>query len=651
MKIAKYILGILLVLGYSGQLFARDPEVIGAMDSPEGRLVCFELESGQEVQQVAAYAYSMENGSKEQREVTFFRHGDYCFITLPVNQTANHYAYEFMLTFADGTSYTTPKYEEENGRWFSWLGTDLKWTEAVCGVSGKSPLIDACYGYEDYPGAAVPVNRASVFKALVTYATGHFQYDFPEDTEYDLLKTDYGVANFDMTDFSLNGRVRFELYENDQKTQEHEMYAPGFTGNTPGPHIRTYEVAIQGKTSIKLAGAALADKGNIMVYAMPRAYLKADKRTAQQITWKTEVSLDESRPFVYTLSAKASSGLPVSYRLVAGSEYADLEGNKLDIHTLPENEYIEVEAFQPGDASYAPSDVYRCRFTITGKKIVAKDEAYVLQAHEAIDEIIVKGDKESVGQLSVADGKSAQVGKLVLEYTFVPGEWNFISFPSNADLSKITNLQELGYAYNQGEKAFYVLEYNTKLRADKPDQSAWKRLSTPSVLANKGYIMGVSRSADNPDDHPVVVTFTFDNLTLDLNKEQDGRIGVTMDFYEVQPGTKVPVYISPAQGVKGNTLKFDMEFQPKNLEDLPMNYQVELEQSRITFNPNRSGIRITLPTSEKAKVLIFDSRARLVKAVRYESPFLIDVRDLKSGTYQVLIQYGGAKEYKELVIE
>lgn len=652
MKIAKYLYLILLLLGWSGQLYARDPQLIGVLHAPGGKVACFELEQGVSVQSVAIQQFEMTYGEKTTVEPVSYVQGNYFFVELPLQQTDLQYAYEFDLVLSDGTQYHSSKYDDAADRWFDWLGTDIPWNDAASGVKGRDPLIDAWYSPWPEWANWIGFNRVTVYKALVTCAEGHFVFDFPADSPYDLLKTGYGLATYDPETWYDKGNVHFIFSVNGETKTEQDMYAPGFSGEENAPYVRYFETPLLGATQVKLAGTSLDGKtdGDIMVFALPRVYFKEDTRTAQTLDWHTEKTIDENRPFKYTLTAKSSVGLPVHYRLVYGSQYASLSGSVLDVHTIPENDYIEVEAFQPGTDTYKPSDIYRCRFVVSGKKIVAADEVYALHENEEVGEIIVKGNKESVGQVSVENG-SANVGRLVLQYTFVPGEWNFISFPSNADLNKITNLEELGYVYNKGNKAFYVLEYNTKKRAQNPAESAWTRLSKPSVLANKGYIMGVSRSDDNPDNEPVTVTFTFDNLTLDLNKEQNGVIGVNMDFYQVEPGSKIPVYIKPANGIKGNNLKFDLEFTPQNLSNLPMNYSRELEQCRITFNPNRSGIRITLPTSETAKVLIFDHKERLVKAVRYESPFLIDIKDLKKGTYQVLVQYGDAREFKELVIE
>lgn len=273
-------------------------------------------------------------------------------------------------------------------------------------------------------------------------------------------------------------------------------------------------------------------------------------------------------------------------------------------------------------------------------KTVEKDGKLTLTDGDEIDELTVYADPTSCGQV-VVDKGLASVKRLVLKYTFVPGKWNFISFPANLNIDKVSNLNELGYAYNTGTKAYYIRRYNTRARAESPEKAAWEKLATPQVVRNQGYIMGVSRSADNPDNKPVEVTFTFDNVTLGMDASMGGTMDVALNLMQVEPDTEVPVYIMP-DGVKGAPLKVMVRFSPSDLSVLPMNYEAALDEMRVTFNPNRSGIRLTLPTEEKARVVIFDHKCRIVKAVNYESPFLIDIRDLKPGNYTLHVTYGNA---------
>jgi hypothetical protein len=70
----------------------------------------------------------------------------------------------------------------------------------------------------------------------------------------------------------------------------------------------------------------------------------------------------------------------------------------------------------------------------------------------------------------------------------------------------------------------------------------------------------------------------------------------------------------------------------------------------VTYVPGFAGIRLTLPDNTPAKVAIYDaSGEKLVKAVRYVSPMMIDIRDLKAGNYQMIVSYGNAIGVKTFV--
>ena len=279
-----------------------------------------------------------------------------------------------------------------------------------------------------------------------------------------------------------------------------------------------------------------------------------------------------------------------------------------------------------------------------------RDGRLVLKDGDEINELTVYADARSCGQVVVESGL-ARVDKLVLKYTFTPGEWNFVSFPADASLSRISNLDALGYRLNDGQKAFYLCEYDTRRRAGQPGGDVWTRLQTDNVARNKGYIMSLSPSADNPGDKPVEVTFVLGNTTLGVDASGNGSMNVELNMMQLEPGTEFPVYVMPDGGVKGAPLKVMVRFSPDDLSALPVNHARALEDVRVTFNPNNSGIRLTLPTQEQAKVVIFDSKERMVKAVKYVSPYLIDITGLEPGSYQLYIQYGNATATRPLEIK
>lgn len=157
--------------------------------------------------------------------------------------------------------------------------------------------------------------------------------------------------------------------------------------------------------------------------------------------------------------------------------------------------------------------------------------------------------------------------------------------------------------------------------------------------------------ADNPGDKPVEVTFVLGNTTLGVDASGNGSMNVELNMMQLEPGTEFPVYVMPDDDVKGAPLKVMVRFSPDDLSALPVNHAKALEDVRVTFNPNNSGIRLTLPTQEQAKVVIFDSKERMVKAVKYVSPYLIDITGLEPGSYQLYIQYGNATATRPLEIK
>lgn len=281
-------------------------------------------------------------------------------------------------------------------------------------------------------------------------------------------------------------------------------------------------------------------------------------------------------------------------------------------------------------------------------KIVQKDERLVITDNSDIEELVVYGDAQSVGQIVVQDGL-VKVNRLILKYSFMPGKWNFITFPGEFNLDQTSDLNSKGYYLNQNPKPYYICEYDTKTRAQQPEKSSWKKLESPVVKKDKGYIMGIARTGTD-DQTPVEITFTFDNTSLGTTVSQNGTLDVALNLIQLDPGTEFPVYVH-AEGVKSNILKVMVSFQPKELDKLPLDFAEALEQARVTFNPDKSGIRLTLPESTPAKVLIFNKKGKMMKAVKYVSPYIIDIKDLKKGKYTMLVEYGNSRDFKYFEIE
>ena len=216
------------------------------------------------------------------------------------------------------------------------------------------------------------------------------------------------------------------------------------------------------------------------------------------------------------------------------------------------------------------------------------------------------------------------------------------------NIDEVSNLRDLGYELNAplGKPSYYILEYDGKNRAENPSASSWKRLKTPYLEARKGYIMGINNVAATDS---VEVTFNIDNTAMALSGNST-EFHVSVDLSQCEPQSVQTFYVRPTN-VKGNALKMDVEFNPSDYSELPVNHEIALKNARVTHTPGYEGIRITLPDATPAKVAIFDSKGKkLIKAVHYVSPMMIDVSDLKAGEYKAFISYGNAYAEKGFTI-
>lgn len=640
----KYFISSIMFM-FTGLLSAQELELIGIVSHNNENYVGLKLDNGgKELSSFSVVKYNMDNGfNTTTTNATNYQFKDGYYLIPVDGNTETEYAYRIKALFTDNTELKSPNIEIKDGAKFHWLGSDLECTSYESGY--KTPTID-----RPIDGAAntpIKIDGINYYKSYSTHAYGSFTFYFDENTPYNRFYTKYGIM-----DDKSPGDVVFTYIINGEIEEQHNLYAKSNTSSAAqGPYIREYETTINGAKRIRIQGDTM-DKdngGDHMNFVMGRVYFKQSERKGQTVELPESLILTADKPFVYTINNVFSSGLEPQTRIVRGNEYATLDGRTLNITSIPEDksEYIEVEMFQPGNEEFAPSQLYRCKYYIRNYKTVNKDEKLVLENGAEIDILTVYGDFKSAGQVVVESG-FAKINKLVLKYTFIPGKWNFISFPGNFNIDEISNMNELGYFLNKSPKPYYIREYSTKARAD--GESAWTKLTTPEVRKNKGYLMGIARTADNPNSDPVEVTFTIDNTTLGVTSTSDGTMNVQLDMTMVPENEEVEVVVQPVD-VKGIPLVVKVKFEPEEEVVKPLNFKNALEEARITFNPNKSGIRISLPENSPAKVMIFDKKGRLAKAVKYISPFVIDISDMKKGHYDVLIQYGNARSYKNLVIE
>lgn len=410
----------------------------------------------------------------------------------------------------------------------------------------------------------------------------------------------------------------------------------------------SYELNGLSKVYLNCHQGSDGNKNDVICVGAPRFYYPAAAKKPQSITGTSEVVLNECNPIVLPLDAVAESGLDVIYCITEGLEYARIEdGNKLNVFNIPSDSCrVTVIAYQPGNEVWASTDVHTCEFTIANKVIVEKNERVELNGPLSIREMTVYADNLASGQVMVKSGL-VSVDKLMLKYTFKPGEWAYIAFPSDMNIDEVSNLNEKGYYFNNtrdGVGGYYISRYNTRRRADSDSESPWETLTTPNVKGLEGYIMSVDGELG---DEPVEVTFTMSNLELDLTSTIR-PLHLSLDMSTADPGSVQAVYVKPTN-VKGNTLKVNVKFKPSDELSLPVNHARALKEMRVTYTPNRSGIRLTLPDQSPARVGIFDEKGeKVLKAVNYVAPMMIDLSDLPRGKYMVAVIYGPASAVREI---
>ena len=422
------------------------------------------------------------------------------------------------------------------------------------------------------------------------------------------------------------------------------------TGNVDWRTCTEWDYKLNGlsKVYILCGNGGDGNTNDVVCVGAPRFYYPAIMKKPQTITWIADAEINECRPTIITLDAEAQSGLDVIYRLIEGDEYARIEdGNKLNVFNIPSDSCrVVVMAYQPGDETWAASDVHTCVFKVANHVIVAKDERVELDGPLSVKEMTVYADNLSSGQVLVKSGL-VSVEKMMLKYTFNPGEWTYIAFPSDMNLDEVSDLNSKGYYFNNtrdGVGGYYISGYNTRRRSGSDSESPWETLTLPEVKGLKGYIMCVDGALG---DDPVEITFTMNNLELDLSSTIR-PIHLTLDMSYSDPGSEQAVYVKPTN-VKGNTLKVNVKFKPSDESSLPVNHARALKAMRVTYTPKRTGIRLTLPDQSPARVGIFDKTGeKVLKAVNYIAPMMIDLSDLPKGKYVVAVIYGPASAVREI---
>lgn len=374
----------------------------------------------------------------------------------------------------------------------------------------------------------------------------------------------------------------------------------------------------------------------------------AAKRQPQTLSWVESKNFKQFKPFSVALDAVSSAGAPVFYHIVSGGEFAAVENGELVFHTLPEqNCQVVVEAVQAGTHSYNAAAPLRCAFNVLRAIVVQADEVKQLESGDHVEEVVIYGNSKSVGQLTVRDG-ILKAKKLVLKYTFTPGEWNYLAFPSDLNLDRVSDFAARGYTLNapEGQPSLTVRRYNTLMGASNTTGDAWVTLKRPLLEANRGYIIKIGTELGTD---PVEITFDIDNVRLDMDNPIR-PLNVALDLSGVVPGSTNRVYIQ-GENIKTNTLQVDVAYNPADHAEMPVNHAKALEQMRITTDAACTAMRLTLPTQDVARVGIFKAKGdKLMKAVKYISPNTISISDLPSGTYNIVVTYGPATTMRTIKV-
>lgn len=544
---------------------------------------------------------------------------------VPMNQTQLPALLRAQITYSDGFSLWSD-YLEEKGESFVFM-SDLPYVAGGGWAHGYR--VDK--GYDNTP---LELMNKQYAKGFGFHASAYARTQNPE------------------------GFVRFKA---------HAGYHTGFRGNAKvvlkRNNVAQWETAsfnqttlieldhlLNGTGSFEVYFDALGDNTNeVMDLGAPRYYRPVVNKLPQEISWKPLEMIKTNEPVQIELKAASSVANPLFYRIVKGKEYAEIKnGNILSVHTVPLQGEIVVEAFQPGDHIYSEATARQCSFVLSRTIVVEKDEVKALDGGTVIDELVVHSDGYTSGQVVVTEG-IVRINKLRYVYQLTPGQNNLISFPIAANLEKISSFKLQGYGYNDGSARYWLLkEYDGRDRALNGQlESNWKICAGPAVVPNKGYLLEIH---DQHSSAPVEVMFVFENVSVDYESNMKS-MSLAVDFSGFMPGDDYRVYVKP-KNVKGNTLTIPVDYHPGS-RDLPMNYRDAVDQARLVPFAGGRKFRITLPVPDQAaEVYILNKKGtKVLHTYKYYAPGVVELPEMRKGTYPVAVKFGNEVSIKSLTIE
>lgn len=276
---------------------------------------------------------------------------------------------------------------------------------------------------------------------------------------------------------------------------------------------------------------------------------------------------------------------------------------------------------------------------------IQNNDSVVLAGNTHIKQLIVHANRTSSAQLLITSGV-VQVDKLTLSYSFNPNEWTALAFPSAIqDLRspESSNITELGINFGSGAKRVQMRRYDPEARA--LDREGWVLTSNPFIPANSGVMLNVVTGSTDPQ----AIEFYFNNTTLS-SVDPNADILIDLDMKGKMMQQDYTVTIQPVNAA-GTPLEVVVRNAPSQAP-APINYAEELAVANIYFTEDQQAIRLALPNSEPAKVLLMDRKMKkVIDAYQYISPAAIQIGHLRKGTYHLLVEYGLASDVKTFKIK
>ncbi|MEG2514697.1 MAG: NPCBM/NEW2 domain-containing protein, partial [Bacteroidaceae bacterium] len=463
-------------------------------------------------------------------------------INFPCDINADKIVRFFYKTVGSAITQSTPYYEQ-NFSAFDYL-SDLNFT-AQGGYGNPSWRKD-----KPFEGDILNLGGQLYTKGIGLHAAGWVKLvDIPA-TKYSRFKADVGKQ------YGKAFKIGFKLNLDERQA--------AYTGAIDASQAAHWDYDITGITSLYIQVLTEND-GNGQDHASiggARLYYKLRNKQKQSISWEKETNLNIYKPTSVPLTAVTSSGLKPFYRITAGKEYATITTDgQLNFAKVPSRADIVVEAYQPGNLSFSPTESTTCTFHVVNSIIVTKNERLELEGGTKLEELVIYSNASESGQVVVKSGV-VNVKEIIYKRTFLPNQWQFISFPADIDLTEISDLSTLGFRLNANSgKAYYLKSYDSKARSEKPNEDAWVALSQPKVKKMKGYLMSINGS------EPQEITFRFNNIGIN-SQDETSSLFLNLDMLQSKPSSESYVYISPTN-IKGNTLRVTVKFEPTDISVLP----------------------------------------------------------------------------------